>query len=131
MTFLSISMTLQYHKMINKNIIQDKTYNLSLEIIDIYKYIVRTKKEYILSKQFIRSGTAIGANVEEALGAQSRKDFTAKMFIAYKEARETRYWTRLFRDSKLLDSKVVDPLLVQINEICKILGKILSSSRKG
>jgi len=75
----------------NDNVIKVKSYNFSLRIIKLYKYLVEEKKEYVLSKQILRSGTSIGANVEEAIGGISEKDFLFKLTIAYKEARETRY----------------------------------------
>ena len=78
----------------NKNIIQEKAYNFALSIIDLYRKM-KLQNEYVLSKQLIRSGTSIGANVQEAEAAQSRKDFISMMSIASKEARETSYWLRL------------------------------------
>ncbi len=87
------------------NIIQRKSYDFAIRIVRIYKYLCEEKKEYTLSKQLLRSGTSIGANVEEAIGGQSEKDFFAKLTIAYKEARETKYWIRLLL-SLLTNSKV-------------------------
>jgi len=78
----------------NKNIIQEKSFEFALSIISLYRRLV-IGKEYIISKQLLRSGTSIGANIEEAMAGQSKKDFTAKMAIASKEARETNYWLRL------------------------------------
>ena len=109
------------------NIILIKTYNFSLRIIELYKYLSKEKKEYTLSKQILRSGTSIGANSEEAAGSISKKDFRAKFFIAYKEARETHYWIRLLRDSGYIDAKLADSLLNDINEILKIIGAILKT----
>ncbi len=74
------------------NIIQTKSYNFAVRIIKLYKHLSQEKKEFVLSKQLLRSGTSIGANIEEAIGGQSRKDFFAKLTIAYKEARESHYW---------------------------------------
>lgn len=79
-----------------------KSYAFALKIITLFQKLQTEKKEYILSKQLLRSGTSIGANVEEANGAYSKAEFTSKMSIAYKEARETHYWLRLFRDSEIL-----------------------------
>lgn len=78
-------------------------------------------------RQLLRSGTSIGANVEEAHGAQSKRDFKSKMFIVYKEARETRYWLRLLKTTQNLEKKKSNELLNENEEICKILGKILHS----
>ena len=77
------------------NMVQAKSYTFALRIVKLYRYFCIEKKEFILSKQIVRSGTSIGANVEEAIGGQPRKDFLSKMGIAYKEARETHYWLRL------------------------------------
>ena len=84
----------------SENKILDMSFEFSLQIIELYKTLVE-KKEYVLSKQLLRSATSIGANVEEAIAAQSRKDLISKMSIASKEARETRYWLRLYGKSKL------------------------------
>lgn len=83
------------------NIILDKTFDFALSIIELYKQMTE-QKEYVLSKQILSSGTNIGANVEEATAAISKKDFTAKMSIASKEARETRYWLRLLYRSEIV-----------------------------
>jgi four helix bundle protein len=82
--------------------IDERTFKFALSIIELYKYL-KEHKEYVLSKQLLRSGTSIGANVEEAQAAQSKKDFTSKMSIASKEARETRYWLRLLDQSYYLN----------------------------
>ena len=111
------------------NIIQEKTYLFALRIIDVYKDLKSDSKEFVLSKQLLRSGTSIGANVEEAIGGQSRKDFYAKMTISYKEARETKYWLRLLTDTGYLDSQKSKELLDDVEEILRILGSIQRSIR--
>jgi four helix bundle protein len=83
------------------------------------------KKEYVLCKQLLRSGTSIGANVEEAIGGQSTKDFFAKLSIAYKEARETHYWIRLLTDTDYFTSHQSESLIRDADELLKILGSIL------
>jgi len=83
-----------------------KSYAFALRIVNLYKYLVNEKHEYVLSKQILRSGTAIGANIEEAIGGQSNKDFVSKLSVAYKEARETRYWINLLRDTKIFKTKL-------------------------
>ena len=83
----------------SNNIIQEKTFAFAIRIIHVYKYLVEVKKEYVLSKQFFRCGTLIGANTEEAIGGQTEKDFYAKFNIEYKEARETHYWIRLLKET--------------------------------
>jgi four helix bundle protein len=106
------------------NIIKEKSYKFALRIIKLYKYLTSEKKEYVLSKQVLRSGTSIGANVEEAVGGQSRKDFTAKICIAYKEARETKYWLELLRDGEYLEKAFAKSILADCTEICRITGSI-------
>ncbi len=105
------------------NVLQEKSYQFALRIVEI-GYQLINNKEFILSKQLIRSGTSIGANVEEAIGAYSRKDFQHKLNIAYKEARETKYWLRLLRDSKKME-----PVSAQayLEEVLRISGSILKT----
>ncbi len=110
-----------------ENLILTKTYNFALRIIKLYKFLSQEKKEYTLSKQILRCGTSIGANSEEAAGSISKKDFRAKFFIAYKEARETHYWLRLLKDSDFIEPSLADSLLADADEILKILGAILKT----
>jgi len=84
----------------SQSIVREKSFAFALEIISLYKQL-QSEKEFVLSKQMLRSGTSIGANIEEALAGQSRRDFLAKMSIASKEARETRYWLVLLQQSLL------------------------------
>ena len=111
------------------NIIKDKSYKFALHIVDIYKQMIN-QNEFILSKQLVRSGTSIGANIEEAVAAQSRKDFIAKMSIASKEARETNYWLRLLRDSKLCDGIDFSHVIKESEEIIAILTSIVKTTQK-
>lgn len=113
-----------------ENIIQQKSYTFAIKIIELYKYLTGTKKEFVLSKQLLRSGTSIGANVEEALGGQSRKDFIAKISIAYKETRETKYWLSLLREAKYMTQKELDPLFESCEEILRIIGKIQKTTKE-
>ena len=110
------------------NIIRDKSYAFAIKIIDTYK-IIKGQKEYELGKQLLKSGTSIGANIEEAIGGQSRKDFLSKISIAYKEARETQYWLRLLRDTDYLSKDRAKSLLIDTEEILRILGSIIKSIR--
>ena len=87
------------------NVIQLKSYNFALRMVKLYRFLTEKKKEYVLSKQILKSGTSIGANVEEALGAQSKADFICKLAIAYKEARETLYWLRLLHATDYLTKR--------------------------
>lgn len=109
------------------NIIQDKSYKFALRIIRLYKYLSDEKRDYVLSKQILRSGTSIGANIEEAIGGQSYKDFFTKITIAYKEARETHYWLRLLKDSEYIDSIHYTSINNDCEEIVKIITKIQKS----
>jgi four helix bundle protein len=106
------------------NLIQVKTYEFALRIIKLYRYLSEKKKEFVLSKQVLKSGTSIGANVEEAIGGQSKRDFLSKLAVAYKEARETHYWLRLLRDSKFITEKQASSILIDLEEILKILTSI-------
>ena len=94
------------------NIIQIKSYDFAVRIVKLYNHLSQEKKEFVLSKQLLRSGTSIGANVEEAIGGQSRKDFYAKLTIAYKEARESHYWIRLLNDTEYLTDIDVESLFL-------------------
>ena len=109
------------------NIVQERSYNFALRIIQLNKLLIADNKGYVLAKQILKSGTSIGANVEEAIGAQSKKDFKAKLSISYKEARETKYWLRLLRDSELLNAGLATSLLKDCDELLKIIGSILKT----
>ena len=107
--------------------IRSRTFEFSVQIIELYKFLQNEKKEYVLGKQLLRSGTSIGANVEEATAAQSKKDFIAKMSIALKEARETNYWLRLLKRTGFIKK---DDLINESSELMNILGAIIRTSRK-
>ncbi|APA91145.1 MULTISPECIES: four helix bundle protein [Myroides] len=106
------------------NIIQIKSFKFAVRIIKVYQHLTTEKKEYILSKQLLRSGTSIGANIEETIGAQSEKDFLSKLSIAYKEARETHYWIRLLAETDYFTPKEKNSLLKDIEELLKLIGSI-------
>lgn len=108
------------------NLIQIKTFDFTLKIIKFYTQC-KSQNEFILSKQILRSGTSIGANVEEGIAAQSKKDFISKLSIANKEARETRYWLRLYKSSNLVQIEI-DSHLKEIESIINILTKIIKTS---
>jgi four helix bundle protein len=112
------------------NPLVDKSFAFALRMVKLYRYLTEEKKEYVLSKQLLRSGTSIGANVEEAIGGESEKDFRHKIGIAYKEARETNYWLRLLRDSLILGEEQVADLLNDCDELLKISGSILISLKR-
>ena len=109
------------------NVIVEKTYKFAIRIIHLYQYLKEEKKEYVISKQILRCGTSIGANIEEAIGAQSDRDFFAKISISYKEARETKYWIRLLRDTDYISSKQAESLINDCEELLKIIGSIRKS----
>ena len=111
-----------------ENVIQSRSFDFAMEIIKFYKHCLDTN-EYVLSKQLVRSGTSIGANVEEASAAQSKKDFIAKMSISSKEARETRYWLRLFSKSGIIEYDYTF-LMKEIEEIINILTAIVKTSQQ-
>ena len=111
-----------------ENLIQQKTYDFALKIINTSKQM-QMNKEFVLSRQLLKSGTSIGANVEEAIGGQSRKDFLSKISIAYKEARETKFWLRLLRDSNSMDTRHSEELLYQVYEILRIIGSIQRTTK--
>lgn len=110
------------------NLIQDRTFQFALNIINVYVQMTE-KKEFVLSKQLLRSGTSIGANVEEAIGAQSKRDFLSKMNISLKESRETHYWLRLLKESKLVDVDFT-PTLTESREINNILSAIVKTTKQ-
>jgi four helix bundle protein len=112
-----------------ENIIRDKSYQFAIKIIHLYKKM-SGQNEFILSKQLLRSGTSIGANVEEASAAQSRKDFLSKMSIASKEARETNYWLRIIRDSNLYEKTVLSDIIDESNQLIRMLTSIVKTTKK-
>ncbi|MEH6764995.1 four helix bundle protein [Aequorivita antarctica] len=112
-----------------ENIIALKTYRFAIEIVNLTKELI-SEKEYVLSKQILKSGTSIGANVEEAIGGISKKDFRAKMSISYKEARETQYWLKLLRDTNYISPEKFDALNTELTSILKILYKIIETSKE-
>lgn len=108
----------------NDNIVQLKSFAFAIRIVNVYKYLNKEKKEFVLSNQLLRSGTSIGANIEESIGGQSDKDFLSKISISYKEARETIYWLKLLQATDYLSEQEAISLLNDAEELCKILGKI-------
>jgi four helix bundle protein len=108
----------------SENIVQEKTFAFAIRIVKLYRYLCEEKKEFIMSKQLLRCGTSVGANIEESIGGQSDKDFLSKLSISYKEARETRYWIKLLVATDYLNQEQAESMLNDAEEICKILGKI-------
>ncbi len=112
-----------------ENISLTKTYDFGLRVLKLYLHLRKNKIDVGLCSQLLNSGTSIGANVEEAIGGSSRKDFINKLQTAYKEARETKYWLRLLKDGKLIERKLSDSFLKDREEIVRILTSILNSSK--
>lgn len=109
-----------------ENILKTKSYEFALRIIKLYQGLSLERKEFVLSKQILRSGTSIGSNIEEANQAESKKDFIHKLGIAQKEANETHYWIRLLSDSELIDTSDSK----QLKNDCEELIKLITSSIK-
>jgi four helix bundle protein len=113
-----------------QNVVQEKSYSFALKAVSAYRRLIETK-EFVLSKQMLRAATSVGANVEEALAGQSRADFLSKISVAHKEARETTYWLRLLRDSKLMERTVAEEMLKESDELLRILTSIVKTTREG
>ena len=110
------------------NIIHTKSKAFAVRIIRLYKYLSETKKEYVLSKQLLRSGTSIGANVSEALCGVSKKDFLSKMNISFKECVETQYWLDLMFETDYLSKEEYDSISMDCEELRKLLSSITKST---
>ena len=113
-----------------ENIIQQKSFLFAIRIINLYKYLINEKKEFVLSKQILRCGTSIGANIEESIGGQSERDFLSKISISYKEARETIYWLKLLEATEFIKGDEFESLFNDAEEICKIIGSIQITIKK-
>ena len=113
----------------NESIIAGKAYAFALDIIRVYKALVSDRKEFVLSKQILRSGTSIGANINEAISAQSKRDFVHKLSISLKEARETIYWLRLLNDSDYIQETDFTRMYNGADELIKILTKIILTTK--
>jgi four helix bundle protein len=112
-----------------ENIVISKSFAFSVSIIRMYQTLVAEKREFTLSKQLLRIGTSIGANIEEAVGGVSKREFTVKMAIAYKEARETKYWLKLLHATDYLTDDQFIPIQESCEELLKILFSIINSSK--
>ncbi len=112
-----------------ENVVLDKSFDFAVRIVELYKMLAEEKREYVMSKQILRSGTSIGANLEEADGSISRAEFSAKISLSYKEAKETHYWLRLLHRTKYIAEELFNSLIADCNEICKLLFSILKTTR--
>ena len=106
-----------------ENIVRDKSFRFAIRIINLYKFLIN-KKEYIISKQLLRSGTSIGANIKEAPRGQTKKDFVYKLSIAYKEVRETKYLIKLLKETDYINKIEFLSIHKDCDELCRIIGKI-------
>ncbi|PSR54913.1 four helix bundle protein [Adhaeribacter arboris] len=112
------------------SLVAQKSYQFALRIVKLYQHLKEQKKEYILAKQLLRSGTSIGANVEEAVAAQSKADFIHKLHISLKETRETSYWLRLLKDANYLDDDGYKSIYADCLELQKMLSSSILTSKK-
>jgi len=110
--------------------VYNKAFSFAISIVNLYKHLTSEKKEYVLSRQLLRSGTSIGANVKEALQAQSKRDFLAKMSIALKEAAETEYWLKLLIATDYLDHQKSQSILNDCKELNRLLISIVKTTRE-
>ena len=113
-----------------KNVVKDKSYAFALRMVKAYKYLAQEHREFVLSKQALRSGTSIGALVREAEHAQSQADFINKMSIALKEANETEYWLMLLKDSDYLDEKTFASIHKDCDELIRLLVSIVKTAKE-
>ena len=113
-----------------ENVILVKSYAFSKRAVLLYKLLLRNKQPRPLADQLLRCGTSVGANIEEAVGGFSRRDFAAKCSIAYKEARESHYWLRLLRDTECVEPKLAESMMNDAEELKRILAAIIISVRK-
>ena len=110
--------------------LDERTYKFALRVIKLVAALPKTTTGEVLGRQVLRSGTSVGANVEEAFGASTKREFTYKLTIAFKEAKETHYWLRLIRDAGLVSAKRIDPLIQEALEIKLILAKSIVTSQQ-
>ena len=112
------------------NVSADKSFKFAVKVVNLYKFLTENKKEFVLSKQILKSGTSIGANISEAQRAQSKADFISKMSIALKEANETEYWLRLLYETQYIGKPQFEILHNDLSEIIKILMAICKTSNQ-
>ena len=117
-------------KKCDENVLVVKSKGFAVRMIRMYQWISKKKHEYLLCKQCVRSGTSIGANIREAISAQSKADFAAKLSISLKEANETQYWLELLHETDYIDKTMFESLNKDIVELLKLLTSILNSTRK-
>ncbi len=114
----------------DKNISAEKSFDFAVRIVNLYKHLTREKKEFVIAKQVLRSGTSIGANIAEAQRGQSKADFIAKMSIALKEASETEYWLRLLYKTEYLEKQEFESMNRDVSEIIGLLMSICRTANQ-
>lgn len=114
----------------SESIVKNKSFELAIKGVNFYKYLVSEKKEFVMSKQFLRSVTSVGANVREAVNAQSKADFIHKLSISQKECDETMYWLELLKQTDYISENEFNSIHQQSNEVLKIIRSIIITSKK-
>lgn len=114
----------------SESIVKIKSFELAIRGVNFYKYLVSEKKEFVMSKQFLRSVTSVGANVREAVNAQSKADFVHKLSISQKECDETMYWLELLKETDYISENEFNSIHQQSNEVLKIIRSIILTSKK-
>ena len=112
-----------------ENVIVEISFKFALRIVKLYKYLCEEKKEYVLSKQILRSGTSIGANINESQSAESKQDFVHKLGISLKEVRETNYWLKLLNESGYMDKNAFNSIIKDCNELMFMISRIILTSK--
>ena len=115
----------------SENLIVDKSKAFAVRIVNLYKYLCSEKKEYVLSKQLLRSGTSIGANVKEAVRGQSREDFVHKLSISLKEASESEYWLELLHETDYITQAQFESIIADCRELIRVLSSIIKTTKEG
>ena len=128
--FLNYELRIMNYKFMKDNIIYEKALNFAVRIVNLYKFMIEVKQERIMSKQLLRSGTSIGANISEAIFAQSSVDFIHKLSISQKEANETKYWLTLLERTEYLSKKEADSMLNDCEQLRKLLSSIILTTKQ-
>ena len=113
---------------LNKSTVKDKSFNFAIRIVRLYQYLIETKKEFVLSKQILKSGTSIGANINEAQQGQSKKDFLMKMNISLKECTETKYWIELLFATEYINQEQKESIIKDCIEVEKMLTSLVKTT---
>ncbi len=112
-----------------ESVVADKSFQFAKSVVELYKTIIKPEKEFVLSKQLLRSGTSIGANIAEASGSISKNEFIAKIQISYKEAHESRFWIRLLKETNFINEAEHEKLKEHLDELISIINSILKTSK--